>query len=94
MSDKYGQGILFKFIRGKYHTQKRENMIFMFLDLKSSTTIAEAIGNAKYFELLKDFFYDITDAIIENEGEMNQFVGDEIVISGNRQFPAKKTLIL
>lgn len=81
MSDKYGQGILPKFILGKYHTQKEEIRIFMFLDIKSSTSIAEALGNVKYFGLLKDFFYDITDAIMENNGEIYQYVGDEIVIS-------------
>ncbi len=81
VSDKYGQGVLLKFILGKYHSQKTESRIFMFLDLKSSTTIAEALGNTKYFELLKDFFYDVTDAILENYGEIYQYVGDEIVIS-------------
>ena len=53
----------------------------MFLDMRSSTTIAEKIGNEKYFNLLKDLFSDITSAILDNEGEIYQYVGDEIVIS-------------
>lgn len=81
VSDKYGQGVLLKFILGKYHTPKEEIRIFMFLDLKSSTSIAEALGNVKYYEFINDFFYDITDAIIETKGEIYQYVGDEIVIS-------------
>ena len=53
----------------------------MFMDMRSSTTIAEKIGNEKYFNLLNDLFSDITDTIINNEGEIYQYVGDEIVIS-------------
>jgi adenylate cyclase len=34
-----------------------------------------------YHNLLKDFFADITHPIIENKGEIYQYVGDEIVLS-------------
>jgi adenylate cyclase len=81
VSDKFGQGVLMNFILGKYHSPKEEIRIFMFLDMKSSTTIAELLGNIKYFELLNDVFYDFTDAIIETKGEIYEYVGDEIVIS-------------
>lgn len=81
VSDKYGQGVFLKFFSGKYHKPKEENRIFMFLDIKSSTSIAEALGNVKYFELINDFFYVITDSILENGGEIYQYVGDEIIIS-------------
>ena len=85
VSDKYGQGVLLRFITGKYHSPKEETRIFMFLDLKSSTSIAEALGNIKYYELLNDFFYDVTDAIINAKGEIYQYVGDEVIISWNTE---------
>ena len=53
----------------------------MFLDMRSSTTIAEKIGNEKYFNLLNSLISDITSSILNNEGEIYQYVGDEIVIS-------------
>ncbi len=81
VNDKFGPGILFKFLAGKYHQPKEEERIFMFLDMRSSTTIAEKIGNEKYFNLLNDLFADITNTILNNEGEIYQYVGDEIVIS-------------
>lgn len=81
VSDKYGPGVLWDFITGKYHRPKEEMRIFMFLDLKSSTTIAEKLGNEKYYQLLNDFYHDITDAIIYSKGEIYQYVGDEVVIS-------------
>lgn len=55
--------------------------IFMFLDLKSSTTIAENLGHIRYFELLHDFFRDIANPIVRNKGSIYQYVGDEVVIS-------------
>ncbi len=81
VNDKFGPGILLKFIRGKYHHPRIEQRIFMFLDMRSSTTIAEKIGNEKYFNLLNDMFSDITDTILKSRGEIYQYVGDEIVIS-------------
>ncbi|HTM93239.1 MAG TPA: hypothetical protein VL095_12520, partial [Flavisolibacter sp.] len=39
-----GEGVLWKFISGKYHQPREEERIFMFLDMKSSTTIAEQLG--------------------------------------------------
>ena len=53
----------------------------MFVDLISSTAIAEALGNKKYHSLLRDFYADMTNPIIYNKGEIYQYVGDEIVIS-------------
>jgi adenylate cyclase len=81
INDKFGPGILKKFLLGNYYQPKKEGRIFMFLDMKSSTTIAEKIGNEKYFELLRDLFSHLTDTILNHEGEIYQYVGDEIVIS-------------
>ena len=81
MNDKFGTGVLKKFLLGNYYQPKKEARIFMFLDMKSSTTIAEKIGNEKYFNLLSNLFSDLTETILNNEGEIYQYVGDEIVIS-------------
>lgn len=83
VSEKYGQGVLWQFILGKYHKPKEEIKIFMFLDMKSSTAIAEKIGHSRFFLLLSDFFNDITDPIINNNGQIYQYVGDEIVVTWN-----------
>jgi len=55
--------------------------IFMFLDITSSTSIAEKLGHVKYFELLNDFFNDLANPIEEHNGEIYQYVGDEVVVS-------------
>tara|TARA_R110002072_G_scaffold106447_2_gene232473 strand:+ start:17230 stop:18339 length:1110 start_codon:yes stop_codon:yes gene_type:complete len=81
ISDNLGQQVLLNFFTGKYHKPKREARIFMFVDMKDSTTIAEKVGNAAYFELLQSYYYDFSNAIINNRGEVYQYVGDEIVIT-------------
>ena len=80
VSKKIGLRILINLLLGRYHQPKEENRIFMFLDLTSATTIAEKLGAYRYSLFLKDFFFDIDDAINETKGTASQFVGDEVVI--------------
>ena len=80
IADKYGPGGLRNLIRGRYHKPRKENRIFLFLDINDSTTIAEKIGHEKYFNMLHDFFADITEPILANWGHIYQYVGDEVVI--------------
>jgi adenylate cyclase len=79
--DSFGYGVLPNFILGRYNQPQEECRIFMFLDLKSSTTIAEKLGHIKYHNLLNDFFDDINDSIIFTKGEIYQYIGDEITVS-------------
>lgn len=81
VNDKYGPGVFKDFLLGRYFHPKKEERIFMFIDIRSATTIAEGIGEEKYFNFLKDFFRDITPAIIYTRGEIYQYVGDEMVVS-------------
>ncbi len=81
VNDKYGPGVFPDYLKGKYFRPKREERIFMFADIKDATTHAENLGEARYFNFLKDFFKHITPAIIETRGEIYQYVGDEIVVS-------------
>ena len=81
VSDNLGQGVLMNFLIGKYHKPREEERIFMFLDMKSSTTIAEKLGHVDYYKLLNEYYADITEAIIQTSGEIYQYVGDEIVVS-------------
>ncbi len=76
-----GQNALINFLTGKYHRPIEEERVFMFLDLKDSTTIAEKLGHKGYHLFLDDFFYDITPSIIESKGEIYQYVGDEVVVT-------------
>jgi len=81
ISENLGHHVFLNFFSGKYHQPKIEKRIFMFLDMKSSTTIAEALGHIKYFKLLDTYYNIMSDPIINSFGEVYQYIGDEIVIS-------------
>jgi len=87
-NEKFGKGIFLKMLLGTYKNPKEEKRIFMFLDLKSSTTIAEALGHFKYSQLIQDCFYDLNDIVPKYAAEIYQYVGDEAVLS----WPYKKGL--
>ncbi|WP_394971014.1 adenylate/guanylate cyclase domain-containing protein [uncultured Croceitalea sp.] len=77
-----GKGNLLNLIKGKFYHPKVANQIFMFLDLKGSTTLAERLGNVKYSELIQDCFYDL--AVVARFGaKVYQYVGDEAVLTWN-----------
>ncbi|MAZ27261.1 MAG: adenylate cyclase [Cytophagaceae bacterium] len=94
VNDKYGPGVFVDFLLGKYFQPKKERRIFMFIDIRSATTIAEKIGEERYFHFLKDFFNDITPAIIFTRGEIYQYVGDEVVVSWKEKKGLYKTNVL
>ena len=85
ISERHGAATLKRILLGKYHSPGKEERIFMFLDLRGSTRIAESIGDARYFRMLHFFFQVANEAILACKGEIYQYVGDEIVISWERK---------
>lgn len=76
-----GQKILGKLFIGMYRQPKEVERVFMFLDLKSSTAMAERMGHAKFLSLVNDFFYDLTEPVRISKGEIYKYVGDEVIVS-------------
>jgi adenylate cyclase len=66
---------------GRYRKPAEEERTFMFLDLKSSTTIAEQLGHSRYSSLIQDCFRDLTGTLLDTHAEVYQYVGDEAVLS-------------
>jgi adenylate cyclase len=81
INDKYGPGNLRSFFMGRYFRPQREEHIFMFLDLRSSTYIAQVLGEQQYFNFIKDVIRDATPVILKHKGRIYQYVGDEITVS-------------
>ncbi|MEO9804503.1 MAG: adenylate/guanylate cyclase domain-containing protein [Reichenbachiella sp.] len=81
---KFGPGNLWRMLKGEFYDPKEDERIFMFLDLKSSTTLAEKLGHIKYSRLLQDCFQDLS--IVEKyEAEIYQYVGDEAVLTWKKE---------
>jgi adenylate cyclase len=75
-----GRANFFRLFLGLYQKPREVSRIFMFLDLNDSTSIAEKLTNKMYSAFIRDFFYDISDAIILSKGEIYQYVGDEVIV--------------
>ena len=75
-----GPGNLMKFMRGEFYYPHEEAVIFMFLDLRSSTTIAERLGHVRYSQLIQDCFSDLA-VVTRFKANIYQYVGDEAVLT-------------
>lgn len=81
LSERFGSNELWMMFSGRYFNPKEEQRIFMFLDLNHSTTIAEKLGNEKFYRFLNDFFHDIAAVITHHKGEVVEYIGDLVIIS-------------
>lgn len=90
IDQKYSPGVFWEILTGKYLKPRNEKRIIMFLDLKDSTPIAEQLGHEDYFLFIRDFIYYVSRAILENNGMIYQYVGDEVVVT----WPYKRKNVL
>jgi len=81
VSESMGTSLLSNFFLGKYYKPVEEERIFMFLDMRSSTQIAEKLGHVVYFQMLQHYFSDLTEPVIDHSGEIYQYAGDEMILS-------------
>ncbi len=88
ISKKFGPGVILDLFTGKYYRPKDEEKIFMFLDMKGSTAIAEKLGHKKYSQLVRNCYHDLTNVVLNYNAEIYQYVGDEVVLC----WPIKKGL--
>lgn len=81
ISKRFGPGVLLEYTLGKYFAPKQEERAFMFLDLKSSTRIAEMLEHVSYSRFVQDCYSELTVPLLDNGGQVYQYVGDEVVVS-------------
>ena len=79
---KVGRGNFKNWILGMMNKPREEERIFMFIDMKSSTTIAEKLEHKKFSHLVQDVFNDLS--VVDNYyGEIYQYLGDGAILSWN-----------
>jgi adenylate cyclase len=79
VNDLLGPGVLFAFVAGRYYHPRREERILLFIDMRTSTAIAERLGEERFLDFLNRFITDLSPAIAEAGGEIHKYVGDEII---------------
>jgi len=87
MMKRLGKGNFTSWFFGMMNKPREDERIFMFLDMKSSTRIAESLSHEKFSHLVQDIFNDL--AVVDNYvGEIYQYLGDGAIIS----WPVEKGL--
>jgi adenylate cyclase len=78
---KVGPGNLWALLIGRYHRPREEDRVFLFLDLKGSTAIAERLGHVRYSQFIRQCYHDLTEFVLLFRAQIYQFVGDEVVLT-------------
>ncbi len=76
-----GFGTLKNLLTGRYVQPQQELRAFLLVDMTDSTGMAERLGPVRFHELLNDFFRDVSAAVLECEGEIHKYVGDEAIVT-------------
>ncbi|MBX9934930.1 MAG: adenylate/guanylate cyclase domain-containing protein [Methylobacterium sp.] len=79
--DLIGSETFASLIVGRYHRPVSEERVFLFLDLVGSTTYAERHGDLAAQELLKAVFSAIAEPVRRYRGQVDDYVGDQVIIS-------------
>jgi adenylate cyclase len=81
MNNKFGPGIIIPMLLGKYRKPREEERVFMFMDLKSSTSYAETLGHVQYSKMIQKCYLDLNRVLPKYLAEVYQYVGDEVVLT-------------
>ncbi len=76
-----GPGVLLGYVTGRYHHPRRELCIFMFLDLKGSTTLADEMDANRYSSFLHSYFTAMSEPTLRAGAKIYKYVGDEIILT-------------
>jgi len=80
---KYGRDVFVPLLLGLYRQPREQNKLFMFLDLKASTTAAEKLGHVTYSRMVQQFMIDVNKCLNDYGGNIYQYVGDEVILTWN-----------
>lgn len=83
ISQKFGSKTFIDLLTGKYYHPKNEELIFLFLDLKDSTRIAEKLGHTNYSQFIKECVHELTPVVHKYKARIYQYVGDEVILYWN-----------
>jgi adenylate cyclase len=68
-------------VAGLYHAPREEERFVLFVDVAGSTGAAERLGNLRSHTMLDRVFRVATGPVLDFGGEIDQYVGDEMIVT-------------
>lgn len=81
VSELVGPRVLRNIVLGRYHHPVFEDRVYLFLDVRGATALAERIGDEKAHEFLTRFFLDVDKIMLRWDGEVVTYLGDGVMIT-------------
>lgn len=76
-----GRRMFLGFLLGRYERPVAEERVVLTMDLVGSTSLAERMGDLRYFRFLNSTYSLMTDPILRNEADIHKYVGDEVIFT-------------
>lgn len=70
-----------RLIAGLYHAPREEERFVLFVDVAGSTGTAERLGDRRSHTMLDRVFSIATGPVLDFGGEIDQYVGDEMIVT-------------
>ncbi len=70
---------LWSLLIGRYHRPVFEKRVFLFIDLKDSTSITEELGAQRAREFISRFLFDISKPVTDHRGDVYKYMGDGVI---------------
>ena len=77
----HNPGEIIGLLTGKFHYPEQQQRIVLFADLVNSTSVAERLSPVMSSKFIRDFFSDISEAILAWGGQVYQYLGDGVIIT-------------
>jgi len=81
ISNIIGPRPLLNFVTGRYHSPVEEDRFVLFVDIAGSTGLAERLGGVGIHRFLDRTFRVLTHAVVDQRGEVLDYVGDEVIVT-------------
>ena len=88
VNKKFGANVFFNTLLGKTQDPKEVELVFLFVDLRDSTSLAEKLGHVKYSQFMKEYYRLLSNCCEENGGDIYQIAGDGAYLT----WPLRKCL--
>ncbi len=81
VNKKFGANVFVNTLLGKAQEPKEVGLIFMFVDLRNSTRLAEEMGHVEYSRFMKEYYRLLSNCCEENDGDIYQIAGDGVFLT-------------